>query len=57
MANKNSTPQRISPKLFEKMKEMREKNDLTMRQVSDEIAMMIDEIKTTKKKIIREIKF
>lgn len=57
MARRLSRPIRVAPELEEIMKEMSNKNELSMTQVSKEIANIVKGIKMSKTKIEREIKF
>lgn len=57
MARKNTKPVRIVPELADIMREMADKNDLSMPEVSKEIAKIVKEMRFKKIKFNREIKF
>jgi len=54
---KNSVPTRIDSDLDELLEEMKNKNDITKRQASKELAKQIRQMRSEGKVIRREIKF
>ncbi len=57
MAKRNSKPVRIDPELDILLQEIQEKNDMSIRQASKEVANIVKRMKANKEIVRREIKF
>lgn len=56
MEGKNSKPMRISEELEEQIRDFAKKNNLKLKEASRQIALL-NKVKFTDKKILKEIKF
>ena len=57
MVKRNTKPVRIDPELDTLLKEIQEKNDMSIRQASREVAKIVKKMRADKEEVRREIKF